>query len=129
MRLLADTHIALWSISKNWRFSESIRATIETADVYVSAASIWEIAIKYARNRGRTDDMPLTGKEAALQFEAAGYELLPISPAHAAAVDDLPPHHGDPFDRLLVAQALTEPMRLLTADRQLAAYGSIILLV
>jgi len=72
--------------------------------VLVSAATVWEIAIKHALAR---TDMPISGAEALDWFRLAGYDLLPISPEHAAAVERLPNHHRDPFDRLLVAQAQT----------------------
>jgi PIN domain nuclease of toxin-antitoxin system len=79
--------------------------------IWVSAVSIWEISIKHSLQRG---DMPLSGKDALAYCRTAGYRWLDIRAEHAAAVEDLPPIHGDPFDRMLVAQALTEPMKLLT---------------
>ncbi len=128
MRLLLDTHIALWAIVDDQRLSARARELLEDLDnqAFVSAASIWEISIKHVR---RTSAMPISGAEALLRFRQAGYELLEISPQHAAAVGGLPPLHGDPFDRMLVAQALFEPMRLLTADVQLAAYDPSIIKV
>lgn len=69
--------------------------------------------------------MPLSGREACRTFEEAGYRLLPVTPEHAVAVDALPRLHGDPFDRLLVAQALIEPLHLLTRDARLADYGAL----
>jgi len=90
------------------------------ATVFFSAASVWEIAIKHRLARG---DMPVSGAEADGLFREAGYNELPITAAHAAATEKLPGHHADPFDRMLVAQALYEPLRLLTHDRQLLAYG------
>jgi PIN domain nuclease of toxin-antitoxin system len=73
--------------------------------------------------------MPISGETALNYFREAGYHLLTIKPEHAAAVETLPPHHADPFDRLLVAQALTEPLRLLTHDSQVARYSDSVLLV
>ena len=96
-------------------------------DVVVSAVSIWEIAIKYGLSRGRPDRIPMSGRQALTFFRGAGYELLAVSPDHGAAVEHLPPHHGDPFDRLLVAQALGEPLRLVTHDAQLAAYSDTVI--
>jgi len=92
--------------------------------VLVSAATVWEIAIKHALAR---TDMPISGAEALDWFRLAGYDLLPISPEHAAAVERLPNHHRDPFDRLLVAQAQTEPLRLLSRDPLVIRYGEAVI--
>lgn len=127
MRILLDTHVALWAISDSPKLSAAVRRLILSPDneIYVSAASIWEIAIKHGLNRS---NMPLSGEEAKNYFQEAGYLLLPVTADHAAAIDTLPPHHADPFDRMLVAQALLEPLRLLTHDSTLARYGGTILL-
>ena len=130
MRLLLDTHLALWSVNDPARLASGERRLIEASErVIVSAVSVWEIAIKHARPKGRPDDMPLSGHEALDDFIRAGFTLLPVTAAHAAAVDDLPPLHGDPFDRMLLAQALTEPLRLLTRDVRLAEYGALVTVV
>jgi PIN domain nuclease of toxin-antitoxin system len=131
VRRLLDTHIALWAITDDPRLPAQARALIADADndVLVSAASIWEIAIKHALARGGPNDMPISGSQALKHFQAAGYETLPVTAAHAAAVDRLAPKHSDPFDRLLVAQALTEPLRLLTHDAHVARYGDTVILV
>lgn len=128
MRLLLDTHVALWALVDSPRLSETARELVlePVNEVWVSAASVWEIAIKHALGRG---DMPVSGDEALAWFRQAGYRLLPIAPEHAAATERLPAHHADPFDRLLVAQALVEPFRLLTADATVALYGGGILRV
>jgi len=125
MNLLLDTHVALWAIADSPRLSARAREWIESprAVIWVSAATVWEIAIKHGLGRG---DMPVSGQEALDYFRQAGYRLLAIAPEHAAAVAELPRHHQDPFDRLLVAQALTEPLRLLTHDPQVARYGDTI---
>ena len=125
MNLLLDTHVALWAIADSPRLSARAREWIESpqAVIWVSAATVWEIAIKHGLGRG---DMPVSGQEALDYFRQAGYWLLAIAPEHAAAVAELPRHHQDPFDRLLVAQALTEPLRLLTHDPQVARYGDTI---
>ena len=73
--------------------------------------------------------MPVSGKDAIRYFRDAGYQFLAIEPEHAAAIETLPKHHHDPFDRLLVAQALIEPMRLLTHDSNVARYGDTIVLI
>ena len=121
MNLLLDTHIALWAITDSPRLPPAAREHIlnPKARLWVSAASLWEIAIKHALGRG---DMPVSAESARGFFERAGYRLLAIEADHAVAVGRLPPLHTDPFDRLLVAQALTEPMHLLTHDARLAGY-------
>jgi PIN domain nuclease of toxin-antitoxin system len=126
--LLLDTHVALWALVDSPRLSARARALIEAHanEVWVSAASVWEIAIKHGLGRGH---MPLSGEQALVYFRQAGYRLLSIAPEHAASVQTLPPIHADPFDRLLVAQALTEPFRLLTADDTVARYGDTIIRV
>lgn len=131
MRLLLDTHVALWAVAQRDRLPKGAAEAIGAPDnrIFVSAVSLWEIAIKHSLRRGAADDMPIPATEAKGYFEAAGYELLAVSADHAAAVDELPPLHGDPFDRLLVAQALHEPLRLITHDRKVAAYSPGFLLV
>lgn len=90
----------------------------------MSSASVWEIAIKHSLGRG---DMPVSSQGALRYFRESGYRFLPIEPEHAAAVEDLPAHHADPFDRILVAQALFEPMRLITHDPMVARYSDTII--
>jgi PIN domain nuclease of toxin-antitoxin system len=125
MNLLLDTHIALWALVDSPRLSTFARERILSpeATVWISAASVWEIAIKHGLGRG---DMPISGKQAVDFFRDAGYRFLPISAEHARRVEELPHHHSDPFDRLLVAQARHEPMRLLTQDPKVASYGDCI---
>jgi len=126
--LLLDTHVVLWALTDDPRLSQRARALIEDPanDVLVSAASVWEIAIKHALGRG---DMPISGDQALDWFRQAGYQLLPIAPEHAAAVEHLPDHHRDPFDRLLVSQAIAEPLRLLTHDPLVLRYGDVAIAV
>lgn len=127
MRVLLDTHIALWAVVAHPKLPKSAKQIMLAADaVYVSAASVWEIAIKNSRSHVR---MPITGSQALAEFRAAGFALLPISAEHAAAVDALPPLHRDPFDRILIAQALHEPLRLLTRDALLEKYSDVVLRV
>jgi PIN domain nuclease of toxin-antitoxin system len=119
MRLLLDTHVFLWSVTSSRQLKAEARTYLASAEaVYVSAASIWEIAIK--SQLGKIDGNP---EALAAAIDASGFQELPVSAAHAAAVTKLPMHHTDPFDRLLLAQAFSEPLRLVTADRALAAYG------
>lgn len=124
MRILLDTHIALWAVVDSPLLPAAAARRILAADeVLVSAASVWEIAIKHALGRG---DMPVSSAQALRAFQDAGYRLLDIRPEHAVRVEALPPIHRDPFDRLLVAQAQTEPLRLITADTVLGAYGELV---
>lgn len=128
MRLLLDTQIAIWALTNPDRLSNRAVALIGDADseVFVSAASVWEIAIKFALGKPHGAP-PFSGTDAIAAFEEAGYRLLSISPRHVAGVDELPALHADPFDRILIAQARFEPLRLLTADSQLAQYGDSVL--
>lgn len=127
MRLLLDTHVAVWALAAPARLTSAVRELIAAPGnmVLVSAASIWEIAIKHAL--GRRGRPPFSGIEALGYFREAGYVLLPVTADHAAGVEMLPALHGDPFDRLLVAQALAEPLRLVTADPKVAAYDGTII--
>lgn len=128
MNVLLDTHVALWAITDSPRLSARAREilTAPRNGIWVSTASLWEIAIKHALGRG---SMPVAASEALAYFRQAGYQLLPIEAEHAVAVGELPAHHQDPFDRLLVAQALSEPMRLLTHDAVVASYSDTIILI
>ncbi|MCY3920164.1 MAG: type II toxin-antitoxin system VapC family toxin [Chloroflexi bacterium] len=121
MRLLLDTHVLLWAAATPERLPPAARARIEDAanEPCFSAASLWEVAVKsgLARNDFRAD--PRLLRRALLEN---GYAELPITGAHAVAVDLLPPIHGDPFDRMLVAQAQIEAMTLLTADEVVGRY-------
>jgi len=119
MRLLLDTHVFLWAVTADSRLKAAGRKLISRADaVYVSATSIWEIAIKARLGKIEADAEVL-----AEAIEDSGLIELPVSAQHAAAVARLPLHHTDPFDRLLLAQAFSVPLRFFTADRALAAYG------
>lgn len=125
MRLLLDTHIFYWSVYDPRRLSKPARATIMKAEaIFVSAASIWEMAIKVRLGKMAGDPADL-----AAQIDAAGFQELPIWSRHAQLVANLPLHHSDPFDRLLVAQALSEPLHLLTADAQLKPYTHLVLCI
>jgi PIN domain nuclease of toxin-antitoxin system len=129
VRLLLDTHIALWAIADDPKLPAKARALISDTEnaVAVSAASIWEIAIKHSL--GRANAIPISGTRALKYFRDAGYDLLPVTAVHAAAIERLKPRHADPFDRILVAQALSEPLTLLTHDKQVAKYDKAIVLV
>jgi PIN domain nuclease of toxin-antitoxin system len=125
MRLLLDTHVFLWAVAGSPSLKLAARRLIESADaVYVSAASIWEVAIKARLGKIEADP-----HELAAAIDASGFLELPITAVHAAGVAQLDLHHSDPFDRLLIAQALAEPLRLVTADEVLAQYSDLVLLV
>ena len=126
MNLLLDTYVALWAITDNPKLSQRARDLITSpkTNVWVSAANIWEIAIKYSLGRG---DMPVSSQDAMRYFQESGYHFLAIDAEHAIAVQELPAYHQDPFDRKLVAQALVEPMRLMTHDSLVALYSDTII--
>jgi PIN domain nuclease of toxin-antitoxin system len=124
--LLLDSHILLWLVAP-----EAGHLTARTkqmisgaAAVYFSIVSLWEIAIKAAKGQLDIDlDLLLEA------LDAAGLRELPVKREHIQALRGLPFHHRDPFDRMLVAQALTEPLHLLTSDAKLKPYGSLMVLV
>jgi PIN domain nuclease of toxin-antitoxin system len=117
-RLLLDTEALIWWDANDPRLGGNARALIQNADeVYVSAASAWEIAIKVALGQLQTTRRPSRA------VAESGFEELPIAFEHAEAVADLPRHHNDPFDRLIVATAGIESLTIVTSDRLLSPYG------
>ncbi len=117
MKLLLDTHVFLWWRADPRRIDRQVeRAISRSSLVYVSAASVWEAAIKTQLGKLR---FPGSFSDAVEQSE---FSRLEITFAHAEAVRDLPAHHTDPFDRMLVAQATVEGLTLVSADRQLEPY-------
>jgi PIN domain nuclease of toxin-antitoxin system len=124
VRVLLDTHLLLWALGSPLKLSADTRKLIDTSEVYVSAASIWEISIKAALGKLKADVA-----EVLAAIAPAGLNMLPITGEHAARVARLPTHHKDPFDRILIAQALTEPMILLTNDTALERYGELVQVV
>lgn len=125
MRFLLDTHIFLWAVAGSPLLKPAVRRAIASADqVFVSAASIWEVAIKAQLGKIEADPDELVAA-----IETSGFMELPVRAAHAAGVARLALHHSDPFDRLLVAQAIAEPLKLLTADAVLAKYSDIVVVV
>ncbi|MBQ9058114.1 MAG: type II toxin-antitoxin system VapC family toxin [Atopobiaceae bacterium] len=127
MRILLDTHIALWANFESSKLPESAKELlIQRANiVYYSMASIWEVAIKHAVNR---DNMPVPEERFVEVCNQTGFLELPIVDEHIFALKSLSrqdnaPHHNDPFDRLLIAQAKVEGMHLLTHDKLLEGYG------
>ena len=121
MKLLLDTHVLLWAASVPERLSSDVRALLEAKDTspVFSAASLWEVAIKSGLGRADFNVDPRLLRRGLLEN---GYVELPVTGAHAVAVDLLPPIHKDPFDRLLVAQAQIEGLTLLTADEVVVRY-------
>jgi PIN domain nuclease of toxin-antitoxin system len=116
-KLLLDTHVFLWWRANDPLLKEAARSAFSDADVvFVSAASAWEAAIKAALGRLELPDTVESG------VEDSGFEKLPITFSHAEAAAVLPPHHNDPFDRMLVAQAKAEGLTLVAHDRKLKPY-------
>ena len=116
MRLLLDTHVLLWAVLNDPRLSKVQAQAISGGELYLSAASVWEIGIKQALGRL---DVPGELYDIAVD---AGCRPLPISWTHAQAAAALPRHHDDPFDRMLIAQARCEGLRLASSDAKLAVY-------
>jgi PIN domain nuclease of toxin-antitoxin system len=119
VRLLIDTHILLWADERPRLIAPALLAAMrdEANEIVVSAATIWEIAIKRAIGKLRFD-RPIIASVVGL-----GFEILPVAGAHAEHAGSLPPHHNDPFDRLIIAQAQLERMMLGTQDRRMRPYG------
>jgi len=125
MYLLLDTHVFLWLTIDDRRLNLSARRLITSANqIFVSSASIWEIAVKARLNKIRADP-----EDAVREMKICGFLELPVLARHAVEVARLPLLHRDPFDRLLIAQAIVEPMRLLTADAKLTAYSELVIAV
>lgn len=119
MRLLLDTHIFVWAAGDRKRLSPNVLALLgdATTDIFLSTASVWELAIKKASGKL---DFPLEDFDVTLaEMEV---DPLPVSLRHALLAGSLPRHHNDPFDRMLVAQALIEGLTLVTSDQEIAKY-------
>jgi PIN domain nuclease of toxin-antitoxin system len=125
VRLLLDTHVVLWTLDDSPKLGARARQlmTARGTECFVSAVSFWEIAIKAGLRRR---DFRLDADRLVEACLAAGLRLLSFAPAHAVRVARLPRHHAYPFDRALIAQALVEPLTLLTRDAALASYGSVV---
>ncbi len=119
MRLLLDTHAVIWWLEQSSRLGAQAQAAINDAsnDVFVSAVSAMEMSLKSARGKLRTPS------DLDQMIVANAFVELPITVRHGIALHDVPHHHNDPFDRVLVAQARVEGLTLVTADRGLGAYG------
>lgn len=127
MRLLLDTHFAFWWQTGDDRVTDEVQQFVDAADeVMVSQVSLWELAVKAGLGKVHVD-LPVF----AAQVEKMGFSWLPIGNAHILEVAELPAFddHREPFDRLLVAQSIVEPLTLLTTDGKLARYGSTVRLI
>lgn len=124
-RLLLDTHLLIWALDELDRLPVAIRDLIENSsnEIVFSPVSIWEIAIKARLGRTHFKVRP---DEIAAAAVVTGFAELPLHWQAAAAVADLPMHHRDPFDRVIVAQAMTEPIHLYTVDTKLASYSPLV---
>jgi PIN domain nuclease of toxin-antitoxin system len=119
MRLLLDTNALIYSLGSPKKLSLKVRDALTSEDsvVLVSAVSIWEMRIKQALGKLKVTSALLEA------IQEQGFDLLPITPVHADSLKDLPMHHRDPFDRLLVAQALLEKLTVVTTDAVFSKYG------
>jgi PIN domain nuclease of toxin-antitoxin system len=125
MKVLLDTHILIWALAEPARISENGRLALEDPqnEILFSAASIWEIALKKRIGRINFGFAP---DQIAKAAKESGFAELPVFAIAAALVEQLPLHHRDPFDHLLIAQAMSEPARLFTADPLLARYSELV---
>jgi len=128
MTLLLDTRIILWALSGDIRLPEAAGKMItdEANRIFFSIASMWEVSTEHAH---RPDRMPLSGAEFLHYCEQAGYERLSIHERHVLALESLPALHADPFDRMLVAQAVSDGLLVVTHDAELGAYGDSVCVV
>lgn len=127
---MLDTQLAVWAVLDDPRLGSKAADVILTpgVEIFVSTVSLWEIAIKH-KLAPRRDPIPISSRRARHLFGLSHYRILPVTADHAVGMDDLDLLHADPFDRLLVAQAIAEPMRLLTRDQRLREYTDLVELV
>ncbi|MET4783368.1 type II toxin-antitoxin system VapC family toxin [Glaciihabitans sp. UYNi722] len=118
MRLLLDTHVLLWWLTDDPKLNSILRDAIADGgnEVFVSSVSVTEIAIKQSRGKLQAP------RELLLLLSEAGFTELPLTSAHGQVLRDLPPHHRDPFDRMLIAQAQVEGLEIATADADISSY-------
>jgi len=127
LNLIADTHVVLWALLRPGELDRKAARALRSpsSEVYVSAASLWEMAIKAELGKLRLPGPPAEWLPGALA--RTGIQVLAVEGSHALAAGALPPHHRDPFDRMIVAQALAESLTVVTRDARLAAYGVAVL--
>ena len=125
MRYLLDTHLVLWGLTSDTRLPERVLHLMQSSTdrVYVSMASVWEVAIKHKKH---PKDMPISSTDLLQYLHTFRTGILPIKLNHITATETLPDIHKDPFDRLLIAQAISEPMRFLTHDEKLTEYSEVV---
>ncbi len=122
MRLLLDTHVFLWYIKSDRKLNSKSRSLIQNAaEVYISSASIWEATIK-----SKLGKLDVKIDDLIDAISSSGFLELPITASHAAATERLSDFHRDPFDRILIAQAIIEPLTLITADETLKKYSNLV---
>ena len=126
MKYLVDTHVLIWAVLNSSKLTPRARELLSDArsEYYFSTASLWEIAIKRAKN---PDKIPIAAWDALALFTESGFRELAISSRHAIVTGELPEIHNDPFDRMLLAQAKTEGMPLITHDGPMTAYGDYVI--
>ena len=125
MRILLDTHVFLWCIRDDTRLTKAAREYIlQATEVFVSSASIWELSIKIKLKKLDGDILDIVKA-----ITKSGFCELPVTVHHATRVVDLPEIHRDPFDRMLVAQAISEPLSFLTSDKQFKDYSNLVHLI
>lgn len=128
MRYLLDTHVIIWAMIDSDKLSRHARTVLSDAnnDFYVSTASLWEIALKHDR---RPEDIPVTAEQVCRYCDECGVRYMPIMPEHAAGVNSIENIHADPFDRMLISQAVCERMKLMSHDSKIQSYGDMVLSV
>ena len=128
MRYLLDTHIVIWAMAGSKMLSDKARSILQTSgnSFYMSSASVWEVAIKHSV---KPDEIPVTAEQLTRFCRESGITELQVNFAHAQAVSRLPVYHNDPFDRMLVAQAIEEGLFVLTHDGKLPPYGDFVVRV
>jgi PIN domain nuclease of toxin-antitoxin system len=125
MRILLDTHILYWWFYEPLKLSpEAVKTVKDAEEVFFSSASLWEIAIKVRLGKIKADPRQILH-----WVEQNDFLELPIFSRHTLLVATLPVHHSDPFDRLLISQAMSEPLHLLTVDAQLKRYSKLVVMV
>ena len=121
MRILIDTHVLLWGLQDEGRLSDRVRKLLPVEDVWISVASLWEIIAKV--QVGKLSLPTPVGEYLSKKLLGNGVSVLPLTFAHVRRLEDLPLHHRDPFDRILVAQSLEEKLPLISADPLLKKYS------